>query len=864
MKKWNPSALALSARSSFAALLFSWVTALAADDSLTTDGGNLSCEVELVNSDCSGAADPTDVGAAPTSRSSAPQTGGNPINLMTGNKFQKETDFALPDAQLTFNRLYNSANADSNIGLGQGWHHSYAVSLYDSGNGSREIVQSNGSRIRFTPDGTDEQGQPLMRGSAPNYGYVVQTDTHHEWHLPDNRTLVFQGSFLVRIDWPDQRRLEMFYRSNRLHSVTDEIGRVLRLEYHPGVSRLRGFDVERFTAQAGHLASVTLPDGGIIEYDYDNNRNLTRARYPDGSSREYHYENEIWPNHLTGLTDRTGARFATWSYDDEGRGTSSEHADGVEKVTFAYPDPSVVAAGNVVDTIVTNSLGYQSTFTWQQVNPNSPPRLLSSEGPGCVTCPATGLNFTYDDQGRLIEVAKNSLGNATGQDSNTYRYDDQGRLVEIRRIDVGGNDELVQRYEFADASSLVPVRTHYPSVNPNGERVVEIEHNDQGLPLRVTERGWAPLGTRLAQGPNDADGGSFEPIERTTTLSYEQGRLVAMDGPRDEVDDITRFSHDRLGRLIRMELPSGETISINKYDVLGRAVEFRRANHPGVTLQYDDNGNISRVTQLDQSVQYTYNAENRLVSVTNPNGKTSTLSYDDAQRLTRVSDDLGRTIGLSFDSESQLQDRTFQGVNGALISSLNYLYDAQGRMQSLTEEQPDHTSGNVLSKTFDFAYDASGKLDAASDTQTGLTRNFVFNDLGRLLQSIEPNGLSVTQEYDTHNRLSAHTDKRLNTTQYHRDDFGQVHFLVSQDTGITQYKYDAAGNRIQKRNANGDTTSYRWDAANRLVEQQDDDDLATYLYDDINGQLIEARNAHTTEKYTYTPLSSAENTHAPD
>ena len=176
-------------------------------------------------------------------------------------------------------------------------------------------------------------------------------------------------------------------------------------------------------------------------------------------------------------------------------------------------------------------------------------------------------------------------------------------------------------------------------------------------------------------------------------------------------------------------------------------------------------------------------------------------------------------------------------------------------MQSLTEEQPDHTSGNVLSKTFDFAYDASGKLDAASDTQTGLTRNFVFNDLGRLLQSIEPNGLSVTQEYDTHNRLSAHTDKRLNTTEYHRDDFGQVHYLVSQDTGITQYDYDAAGNRIQKRNANGDTTSYRWDAANRLVEQQDDDDLAIYLYDNINGQLIEARNAHTTEKYTYTPLA---------
>ena len=109
----------------------------------------------------------------------------------------------------------------------------------------------------------------------------------------------------------------MFYRAERLHSVTDETGRVLRLDYHLGVSKLPGFEEKRFGMQAGHLSRVTLPDGGVIEYDYDQNRNLSRVRYPDGTSREYHYENSIYPNHLTGLTDRNGVRFASWSYDDE-------------------------------------------------------------------------------------------------------------------------------------------------------------------------------------------------------------------------------------------------------------------------------------------------------------------------------------------------------------------------------------------------------------------------------------------------------------------------------------------------------------------------------------------------------------------
>ena len=808
-------------------------------------GGDNGCQAVEGVSSCGIA---PDNGTAP--EGILPRNGiGNPVNVMTGNKFQKEQDFSLPGSSLSFNRMYNSGSSDINVGLGQGWYHSYAVSLYDGGNGTREIVQSNGSRVSFYPDGTDEEGQPLMRGSAMNHGYVVQTEAHHEWHLPDSRVLVFQGSYLVRIDWPDQRQLKMFYRAGRLHSVTDETGRVLRLDYNAGVSKLRGFDVQRHIDLAGHLSRVTLPDGSFLEYDYDQNRNLTRVLFPDGSRREYHYENETYPHHLTGLTDRTGVRFASWSYDDYGRAISSEHADGVEKVTLAYPHPKEVADGEVVQTIVTNSLGYESQYTWQHPRGDRYPGLLESAGAGCATCAETGFEYIYDDQGRLLSAMKTGLGNAVGTDGLSYRYDEQGRLAEIRRIDEFGDDELVERREFADAQSLLPVRTYLPSVNPTGERVIEIERGNRGLPLRVVERGWEPSGIDLT------DTNTFTPIERTTTLTYQENQLSTVDGPRTDVDDITRFQYDSLGRVLRIELPSNEIISINEYDGQGRAVEFQRANHPRVTLQYDDNGNVSRVTRLGQSVQYTYNAENSLVSVTNPNGKTSTLSYDEAQRLSRVSDDLERTVSLSFNNESQLNKRTYQGINGELIRSLNYVFDVEGRIQSINEEKQDDTTGNLLSKSVDLSYDVSGQLTAASDSQTGVTRNFVFNNLGRLLESIESNGLPVSLEYDIHNRLIAQTDERQNTTQYHRDDFGQVHYLVSPDTGITQYDYDAAGNRTQKRNALGEVTRYRWDAANRLVEQQDIDGTAAYVYDSTNGQLIEASNAFSTEKYTYTTLA---------
>ena len=93
---------------------------------------------------------------------------GNPVNLLSGNKHQGEIDFALPGAKLTLKRTYNSQNADHNIGFGQGWHNTFAVSLFDAGDGQLEVVQSSGSSLSFFPDGSDDEGNVIKRSTLPN------------------------------------------------------------------------------------------------------------------------------------------------------------------------------------------------------------------------------------------------------------------------------------------------------------------------------------------------------------------------------------------------------------------------------------------------------------------------------------------------------------------------------------------------------------------------------------------------------------------------------------------------------------------------------------------------------------------------
>lgn len=829
MKSTKKPALLRSVQTAATALLLVFATAITADD------GSASCTDELDTGSCSVAASSSGVASAPPS--SLPHGSvGNPINLMSGNKFQREVDFALPGATLEFNRLFNSANADSNVGLGQGWHHSYAVSLFDGGNGSREIVQSNGSRIRFTPDGADDNGQLLMRGSAPNYGYVVQTETHHEWHLPDSRTLVFQGSYLVRIDWPDQRRLEMFYRGNRLHSVTDETGRVLRLDYHAGVSRLTGFEEQRFGTQAGHLKSVTLPDGSVIEYDYDNNRNLTRVRYPDNTSREYHYESDIYPNHLTGITDRTGVRIVSWRYDEHGRAVSSEYAGGVKKVTLQLPELQRVEKGEVVQTVVTNSLGAESVFTWQQPVGASTPQLLSSQGPGCSTCPATGMEYTYDTRGLLLS----SIDTKTGRQVR-YEYDEQRRILAIYEQVQGSVEQQLVRNTYLDKNSGRVSEVAQRSVNPDAQHITRLFYNDDLLPIRIEEHGFAPVNNQATE---------FKELVRRTDLIYENRRLVGIDGPREDVDDITEFSYDALGRLSEIRPAAGPVMQNGDFDALGRPRSLRIGSQSPYRLAYDEAGRITSVSKNAQSIFFAYDGEGRMVSLTDPYGRRTRVSYDDAGRAIQLIDDAGQVTQWSRDSESRLSGLKEFGLGDVEIRSLTRLYDTDNYLIAMTREGLNATTGNMAAQQVEFERDELGHLSAAIDVAGGHATLLERDEQGRVISVTSPDGSRTGFGFDAKGQAITLTDARGNITRRVRDDFGRVVFESHPDTGQVANEYDAANNRTLRVSADGTSIRYSWDAGNRLLSETTGEHQTIYAYDE-EGRLTEATNGDTREQFGY-------------
>ncbi len=813
----------------------------------TSDGGIEACNSQNPDGCQSG---PVDNGVVPISL--VPGNGiGNPINLMSGNKFQSEHDFSLPDSQLMFNRMYNSNAENINVDLGMGWRHSYALSIADTGEGGRVVMQSNGVELQFSADGTDTNGAPLMRGTQNTHGYLVQHDNRHEWYLPDGRTLKFLGRYLTEISWSDQRKLTLFYRDERLRSVTDETGRTMLFDYTPGRdSGLNGYTENRFGSVPGHLEALTLPDGSVIGYDYDNKKNLTRVRFPDGTSREYHYENEAYTSHLTGITDRTGVRYASWEYDDHGRAIMSEHADGRQRVTLEYPHPNDVVIGAITQTKVTNSLGQQSTYSWVRPGAHSSRQLLRSEGVGCSTCPPTGFAYEYDEQGRLLSKTRTGDGSSSGVVDTRYVYDEQGRLSETWYNDELSRTWLHEKLEYEE-NSIQPSRRIKPSVKPDAEQVTQIERNDRGLPVKVSKTGFAP------QVDSAGNTVGFTSIEHIVGFEYEDGRLTGVDGPRDDVDDITRFAWDAQNRMVRMTQPGNPPLHITEFDAFGRAVNFVKGTKTDpigspVSLSYNASSQVQSITQSGRTLNMAYDAEGKLTRVINRVGRQMDLRYDDAGQLISIEYVGGEKLKQEYDDEGRHVAESLMDRYGDMLRSVSKLYDAKGRVASITRELTVNGVPAANSQAIDFDYDAYNRPVRAVEQETENSIGLQYNAFGNLSGFTGPDDKSIELGFDNAGNAISLTDIRNNKTEFLQDDFGRVVAVSNSDVGVSQYEYDAAGNRVGWTNPTGNTTRYLWDAANRptLVSGVDGD--THYSYDTKTGLLAETSNKSTTERFSYT------------
>ncbi len=345
---------------------------------------------------------------------------GNPISITTGNKYQKEIDFATSGpSSLAIERHYNSLQ-----GAG-GWRFSYRQRLLaEEHNGGRVLVneRDDGSQLRFAL--TDSQWHSWSD---------VTTQLEEQVNINGQvtgHTLTF-----------DDLTVEHYNSDGDLTRITRPFGPAVNLTYSKdadgqtrAVTIASGGTTLEYALAGNQITSASTTHGEIrYEYDTADSNKLLRVIYPDSTdessspSREYRYDNATFPTALTGIVDESGVLFAQWEYDDQGLAISSSHAGdaNITLLDFTFSQDSTDPR-----TTVTNSLGKKTTYHFQPINGKK--RVTLIEGHQSDNCVAANRVKTYDENG-LVSSSEDWNGNIT-----RFQRDEQGR--ETLRIEAAGTE----------------------------------------------------------------------------------------------------------------------------------------------------------------------------------------------------------------------------------------------------------------------------------------------------------------------------------------------------------------------------------------------------------------------------------------
>jgi YD repeat-containing protein len=607
----------------------------------------------------------TETNLNPIKNNAEPSAGlcsGNPINTGTGNKYQLENDYqGAGDFPLNFRRFYNSNSStySNALGYGSGWRHSYERSISSiSSSGSAIIYRANGMAYTFTLTGTDWL-------SVADVNLTLTTTTNPVgWQLTTE-----DGS------------VETYNMSGQLLSIKSLAGVTHTLSYDTNgylktVTHTNGHSLNLTYDRANRVATLKDPAGGTYTYSYDTAGNLVSVTYPDQAIRTYTY-NEAGkvpsgvslPHALTGLIDENHNRFASWTYDSQGRAISSQHAGGAEYVGVSYGSNS---------STVTDALNTARTNSLQIVQ-----GVVKSGGqsqPAGAGCSAAASNLSYDANGNMAS-----------------RTDFNGNLS-CFAYDLNRNLETARVEGLAPGSSCPANIASYTPKADSSERVSTTSWNpNYRLPAQINETGRQTVfnydvsGNLLSKTVTD----TATQQSRTWAYTYNShGQILSEDGPRTDVNDITSYSYysdstatHKPGDLQRKTDALGHVTQYTAYDAHGQLLSLTDPNGLVTTLTYDARQRLLSFDVGGETTTYTYDPVGQLTRITRPDGAYLAYRYDAAHRLIQTQDNLGNTLNYTLDALGNRIKEEAHDPTGQLARSQSRVYDALSRLQNLIQPQ---------------------------------------------------------------------------------------------------------------------------------------------------------------------------------
>ena len=305
---------------------------------------------------------------------------------------------------------------------------------------------------------------------------------------------------------------------------------------------------------------------------------------------------------------------------------------------------------------------------------------------------------------------------------------------------------------------------------------------------------------------------------------------------RDYTDSLNRTTRYTIGNdgITGIQLPGSTSNNLSVVYTNGRASSVAAA---GVTTNYaySDNGSIRTTTvtnALNKSSVFTFDlTKSVLLSSTDPLNRTTTYTYDASNRPLTVTAPEGNYVTHAYDARGNVTSTTATPKSGSGQSTISTTasYDATCA-NAITCNKPNSTT-DARGHTTDYTYDSShgGVLTATAPAPTtGAVRPQVRYAYARLDANgavsgtgvIRPTGTSTCQ---TTASCAGTADEVKSTVTY-----GQNQNVASVSSGAgngsltatSAFTYDAVGNKLTVDGplaGSADSTRYRYDDAGQLI-----------------------------------------------
>ena len=402
-----------------------------------------------------------------------------------------------------------------------------------------------------------------------------------------------------------------------------------------------------------------------------------------------------------------------------------------------------------------------------------------------------------------------------GSGTTTYKYDALGRVTE------------------KDAPNFGKVTYTYDLISGKDEGYhYELQNDSTGSTRTVYDRE-----NRIVKVTTQ----SIEGKDETVEISYYDNGARKQVTYADGSSEYYTFYGNNLVKGVTNKLADGTVIDQFSY-------------------VYDGAGNLKTKIELANGVMrgettYTYDKQNRLVSVTNPDGSTITYTYDKAgNRATETTVENGVETVKTYTYNGKNQLLTVdQTVGGVAVSKTTYTYDANGNQLSEVETQND-VSVTKLTNTYDLrnqlicsvtedavinnTYNASGYRVAKAVTKDGKTsKTYFLYDGGSVTMEADEDGVTAKNTYGGPLLLRTVFGDIETTYQYMYNAHGDVVTLLTDGEVAATYYYDSFGNVLEQ-TGNVDNSilyaGYQYDEETGLYY------INARMYDPVTARFLQA------------------------